>query len=326
MASNGNVAVTDAKEVTNKVALSPAEIDVALRRFVDGFASPPRSPVFHWPSEHGLEYEDVTFLATDGVPLDAWFIPAPGSNKVIIANHPLGFSRSGIPTQFEPWHAIWAPSGNGFEVDLVPDYKILHDAGYNVLTYDFRNHGLSSAGNGGVVTHGFTEKRDVVGSLHYIRTRPDTQDMIIGLFSRCWGGVSTLAAMAAFPEEFDGVRCLVTCQPITPRYIAQRRLEVLGISDRLDDFNQLLRLHTSIGLEQRVPQEWAKSVRMPTFIYQVHEDTLTEPEDVQAMYDNIPVAEKKLQWIEGTKARWDGYLEFQRRPEPMLGWFDMYMT
>jgi hypothetical protein len=138
--------------------------------------------------------------------------------------------------------------------------------------------------------------------------------------------VSTLAALAAFPEEFDGVRCLVTCQPITPRYIAQRRLEVLGISDRLDEFNQLLRLRTGIGLEKRIPQEWAKSVRMPTYIYQVHDDTLTEPEDVQAMYDNIPVAEKQLQWIEGTKARWDGYLEFQRRPEPMLGWFEKYMS
>ena len=100
---------------------------------------------------------------------------------------------------------------------------------------------------------------------------------------------------------------------------------MLGISDRLDEFNQLLRLRTSVGLEQRVPQEWAKTVRIPTFIYQVHDDTLTEPEDVQAMYDNIPVAEKKLQWIEGTKARWDGYLEFQRRPEPMLEWFDKYM-
>ena len=53
------------------------------------------------------------------------------------------------------------------EVDLVPDYKILHDAGYNVLAYDLRNHGLSSAANGGVVTHGFTESRDVVGSLEY---------------------------------------------------------------------------------------------------------------------------------------------------------------
>jgi hypothetical protein len=207
----------------------------------------------------------------------------------------------------------------------VPDYKILHDAGYNILAYDLRKHGLSSAANGGVVTHGFTESRDVVGSLEYARTRPDTRDMLIGLFSRCMGGVSTFAAMTRFPAAFDGVRCLVSPQPITPRYIAQRRLAVIGLGDRLDDFNILLRLRTSIGLERRIPQEWAKNVRVPTFLYQVRGDTLTDPSDVQTMYDNIPVADKKLQWIEGTTARWDGYLEFQRRPEPMLEWFDQHM-
>jgi pimeloyl-ACP methyl ester carboxylesterase len=260
------------------------------------------------------------------VPIEAWFIPAPTSSKLIIANHPLGFSRSGIPTQLEPWHAVWAPTGNGFEVDLVPDYKILHDAGYNILTYDLRNHGLSSAANGGIVTHGFTESRDVVGSLQYARTRTDTRDMTIGLFSRCMGAVATLAAMTRSPEEFDGVRCLVAPQPITPRYIAERRLAAIGLGDRLDDFNTLLRLRTSVGLEQRVPQEWAKNVRVPTFLYQVRGDTLTEPSDVQTMFDNIPVADKKLQWIEGTTARWDGYLEFQRRPQPMLEWFAEHMS
>ena len=35
------------------------------------------------------------------------------------------------------------------------------------------------------------------------------------------------------------------------------------------------------------------------------------------MDDNIPMAGKKLQWIEGTTARWDGYMEFQRRPDPL---------
>ena len=50
-------------------------------------------------------------------------------------------------------------------------------------------------------------------------------------------------------------------------------------------------------------------------------DILTDPSDVQAMFDNIPVADKKLQWIHGTTRRWDGYLEFQRHPEPMLGWY-----
>lgn len=313
-------------DVQDKSHSSQAQRDEALRRFVDGFSSPPRSPVLHWPFEHDLEYEDVTFLAHDGVPIEAWFIPAPGSRKLIIANHPLGFTRSGIPTHLEPWHAAWAPSGNGFEVDLVPDYKILHDAGYNVLAYDLRNHGLSSAANGGFITHGFTESRDVIGSLEYARTRPDTRDMIIGLFSRCMGGVSTFAAMTRFPAAFDGVRCLVSPQPITPRYIAQRRLAVIGLGDQLDQFNILLRLRTSIGLERRIPQEWAKNVRVPTFLYQVRGDTLTDPSDVQTMYDNIPMVDKKLQWIEATTARWDGYLEFQRRPKPMLEWFDQHMS
>jgi hypothetical protein len=306
----------------------PAQIqdDEALERFADGFSSPRRSPVLHWPSEQGLEYEDVTFPALDGVPLEGWFIPAPGSGKLVIANHPLGFSRSGIPTHLQPWHADWAPSGNGFDVDLVPDYKILHDAGYNVLAYDLRNHGLSSAANGGVVTHGFTEGRDVAGSLEYARTRPGTRGMVIGLFSRCMGAVSTFAAMTRFPAAFDGVRCLVSPQPVTPRFIAERRLAVMGLGGRLDDFNTLLRLRTSIGLERRIPQEWARSVRVPTFLYQVRGDTLTDSSDVQAMFDNIPVTDKKLQWIEGTTARWDGYLEFQRRPQPMLDWFARHMS
>ena len=65
---------------------------------------------------------------------------------------------------------------------------------------------------------------------------------------------------------------------------------------------------------------------MPAFLYQVRRDSVTDPSHVQAMYDNIPVAEKKLEWIEGTTARFDGYLEFQRRPQPMLDWFAQYMS
>jgi pimeloyl-ACP methyl ester carboxylesterase len=207
----------------------------------------------------------------------------------------------------------------------VPDYKILHDAGYNVLAYDLRNHGLSSAANGGVCTSGITESRDVVGSLEYARTRPDTRDMVIGLFSRCMGGSSTFCAMMRWPVSFDGVRCLVSPQPVTTRLIVEHRLAVMGLRDRLDDFNTLVRLRTSVGLEQRIPQEWARSVRVPTFLYQVRGDILTDPSDVQAMFDNIPAAEKKLQWIEGSTARWDGYMEFQRRPQPMLDWFAQHM-
>jgi hypothetical protein len=31
-----------------------------------------------------------------------------------------------------------------------------------------------------------------------------------------------------------------------------------GLGDRLDDFNTLVRLRTSVGLERRIPQEWGQ--------------------------------------------------------------------
>jgi hypothetical protein len=308
------------------VNLTDEQIDEVLQAMVDSFGQQLRSPVLHWPSELDLDYEDVTFQAVDGVPLEGWFIPAMGSGKLVIANHPMGFSRSGIPTQREPWRSVWQASGNDFEVNLVPDYKILHDAGYNILAYDLRNSGLSSAANGGIASSGIFEARDVLGSLRYVRQRVDTRHMTIGLFSRCMGCSATFYAMAADPGTFDGVRCLVGPQPVTARTILTRRLAAAGVpQDRVDDLDQRLVLRTGIGLARRVPQEWARRVCVPTFLYQVRADLLTEPCDVQAMFDNIPVADKTLQWIDGTTARWDGYLEFQRRPQPMLEWFDSHM-
>ena len=54
---------------------------------------------------------------------------------------------------------------------------------------------------------------------------------------------------------------------------------------------------------------WAKSCAVHTFWYQVRRDLLTDPSDIQAMYDNLPARHKQLHWIENTTARWDGYLE-----------------
>jgi len=105
-----------------------------------------------------------------------------------------------------------------------------------------------------------------------------------------------------------------------------RRLALAGVpADRIDDLERRIVLRTGIGFARRAPREWARSVCVPTLLYQVHDDVLTTPSDVQAMFDNIPVADKELHWILGTTARWDGYLEFQRRPEPMLAWFGAHM-
>jgi hypothetical protein len=313
--------------ISRAAGLTTDQVDRILNQMADSFGQQLRSPIWHSPSEESLDYEDVTFPSSDGVPLEGWFIPAVGSNKLIIANHPMGFSRSGIPTHLEPWRSIWSASGNDFEVNFVPDYKILHDAGYNVLAYDLRNFGQSGAANGGISSSGIFESRDVIGSLKYVRSREDTRSMTVSLFSRCLGCSSTFRAMADDPEAFRDVRCLVGPQPVTMKTIVERRLAMLGVpTDGIEDLERRIMLRTGIGFGQRVPVEWAKHVCVPTFLYQVHDDVLTLPDDVQTMFDNIPVADKKLQWITGTSARWDGYLEFQRRPAPMLEWFEEHMS
>ncbi|MFI0424710.1 hypothetical protein [Spongiactinospora sp. 9N601] len=75
------------------------------------------------------------------------------------------------------------------EINFIPDHRILHEAGFNVLAYDLRSHGHSGEGN--------------VGSLKYARDRRDTRDMAVGPFGRCLGGHP--AAFAAY-EKRRGAR------------------------------------------------------------------------------------------------------------------------
>ncbi len=85
-------------------------MDEMLQQIANGFAKQLRSPIMHKPSEVGLEYEEVTFPSLDGTTLDGWFIPAAGSNKIVICNHPMGFLRSRLPTQLDPGRALGLPA------------------------------------------------------------------------------------------------------------------------------------------------------------------------------------------------------------------------
>jgi esterase/lipase len=105
-----------------------------------------------------------------------------------------------------------------------------------------------------------------------------------------------------------------------------KTLEGAGIDLKyMKDLDSLMKRSTSIGLAERAVIPKMKHVRTPTFIYQVRDDVLTTPDDVQTIYDTIPIEEKKLLWIEGTTSRWKGYTYFQEHPEPMLEWFAKYM-
>ncbi|KAK5324442.1 hypothetical protein LTR70_002889 [Exophiala xenobiotica] len=292
---------------------SETEIQNILDRYAAGLKFSARAPIIHQPSEAGLKYEEIFFPSYDGVPLEGWFIPCHNSTKLIICNHPSGFTRAGHPSHLEPWRSIFAATGNTIEVNFVPDYRILHDAGYNVLTYDLRNFGQSGPANSGLLSGGKFEARDVIGSIIYARSRPDTEDMTIGLLSRCLGFTASLWAMHLFPKFFEdgNVRCLAGPQPISAISAMERNFERDGVPiKKMEQVDKVCRVTTSFGIHELGPRQPAKSTSLPTFVYQVRDDAWTKPEDVQIIFDNMPVSEKKLHWIEGSTRRWDGYLFF----------------
>ncbi|WP_202486582.1 hypothetical protein [Streptomyces sp. SID4985] len=145
-----------------------------LDMWVTGTTAGLRAPLLHRPGEVGLPYEDVSFPSMDGVPLDGWFIPAD-SDRLVVHNHFLPGNRCGYPGQLPQFGGL-----GGFEVNFLPEFKALHDAGYNILAYDLRNFGLSGAANGDTVGIGLLEYRDVVGSVRYAKSRPDTAAMDTG--------------------------------------------------------------------------------------------------------------------------------------------------
>lgn len=316
--------------VNHTPATASAPLDEApeatLEAMAHGFAHTFRSPLLRTPAEAGLQFDDVAFASTDGTALEGWFIPCEGSDKLIICAHPLSFSRYGFPAHIEPWTSAFGSGlGNDFEVSFIPDYKVLHDNGYNVLAYDFRNFGLSAAANGGLQSNSRFEARDVLGSLAYVRSRPDLAHMTVGLFSRCLGANATFKAMQLEPDAFEGVRCLVAPLLLTPFVILQRNLERAGLAEHADEVNRRQQLMTSVSMTDGAPVEWAPSVTLPTLTYGVHDDALTRPSDLESIYAAIGAQEKSMFWIRDTVARWDGYLYFQRHPERILEWFETYM-
>jgi uncharacterized protein len=284
------------------------------------FARSIRTPVLRRPDEFGMDYEDVFFPSMDGTSLEGWFIPAD-SDKLVIANHPMPCNRYGFPGHLAPWDKLFG----GFEVNFIHDYRHLHDAGYNVLAYDLRNHGKSAAANGGIVGIGQLEYRDVIGSIRYVKGRSDLTLMTLGLLSRCLGANSTIIAMARHPEYFADFKAMVAVQPVSVRPFVETAAENAGIADGPSLFDASIRKLTGFTLDELSPIPYAKHVHVATLVAQVHRDSTTKPEDVQRIYDNISAKDKRLFWIEGTTRRFDGYNYFGEKPELMLEWFDSHM-
>jgi fermentation-respiration switch protein FrsA (DUF1100 family) len=121
-------------------------------------------------------YEQVSFNSTDGIPLSAWWIPAPH-----------GESMSTV---------ILCPGGDkASQLSLV---KRLRPAGYNVLVFDFRGNGDSG---GQLCSYGDLERRDVLGAMRWLRqAHPRACRKVTGIGVSIGGAALIAAAADPSPE------------------------------------------------------------------------------------------------------------------------------
>jgi dipeptidyl aminopeptidase/acylaminoacyl peptidase len=127
---------------------------------------------FHSPAEYGLEFEEITFKAADGLQLKGCWIPVPGSERAVIILHGHGGSLD--------WDIHRTPA--------------LNTAGFNVFLFDFRAHGRSQ---GRLATFGYLERQDVLGAVEFLQQRSVKR---IGLLGFSYGGVASMLAAPICPD------------------------------------------------------------------------------------------------------------------------------
>jgi esterase/lipase len=291
-----------------------------LTMLAQGLSMPPRTPILRTPEEYDMAYEEVAFETTDGILIKGWFIPAQSSDKYIISNHFSPGNRYGFAGHLEG-----LGYAGGFEVNFLPRYKALHDAGYNILAYDLRSHGESGDGENKISGVGYYEWQEVLASIEYVKSRNASAQ--IGLSSMCMGANATINAMEQKPEMFKDIKCLLCIAPLKGQTTIERQSEQMGIdpSEAVQVFEPIYNGITGLTVEDHNIIPKFKNVHIPTFFFQVRDDSNSRWTDVQEMFDNTPVEDKKIVFMEGTPLRFKGYNYFSEQPEEMVEWFDTHM-
>ncbi|MDQ5829082.1 MAG: alpha/beta hydrolase, partial [Actinomycetota bacterium] len=145
-------------------------------------SAPAHQPVERTPADVGLDYQEVAFRSTDGIPLKAWWIGRGGSSRAALLVHGFGGDKS--------------------DPHIVETARVYHREGFNVLMLDLRANGESE---GERVTLGYQEVRDVRGALSWLEGRGFDPPSVV-LHGWSMGGATVVRAapgsgVAAVVEE-----------------------------------------------------------------------------------------------------------------------------
>jgi uncharacterized protein len=133
---------------------------------------PPCSTVSTTPGDFGLSFDDISFHASAGGTVRAFFVSGTNGATIII-----------IPT---------TRGGRGDRLHLA---NLFAQNGYSVLTYESRR-----CADMGPISLGYKEVSEVGDALAYLRTRSDVDPNRIGVTGFSSAGATAIMATARYPE------------------------------------------------------------------------------------------------------------------------------
>lgn len=135
------------------------------------------------PADYQLEYEDVEFQSRlDHITLRGWWVPSDiPTTKTIITAHGYTDERS-------------QKTINGLRI-----VRSLHEKGYNVLMFDFRNSGKSGGRRTGI---GFYEQHDLFSAVDYVTNERKQSEIVLLGWSM---GAATCLLVGSIHPQIKGV-------------------------------------------------------------------------------------------------------------------------
>ncbi len=252
------------------------------------------------PANYGLPRQEVRFNARDGVALGGWWMPAENARGTLIV----------------------CPGLNGSADKDVPQTVPLHQAGFNVLLFDWRAHGRSK---GELVTFGALEQADLFGALDYVQREHGAEHVgVLGLSM----GAGVALMIAAQDERIaalvvDGV--YPTLKGMAVSYLRTRgvpRRVGRALSGMVLLMGSLRAGHWLLDVQ---PRRYARRVHVPTLFIHAEHDEFASARDVENMRATMD-APAEL-WIAPDCAHREA---FQRHEEAynrrVVAWFAEHLS
>jgi uncharacterized protein len=126
------------------------------------------------PADRGLAYTDVTFRASDGAQLSAWYIPS--------ANHAA---------------MVTVPGSGSNRVATLSQAVVLARHGYGVLMMDPRGQGRSG---GRAMDAGWYGESDITGAVTFLQKQAGISSTKIGVLGLSMGGEEAIGASGVDPR------------------------------------------------------------------------------------------------------------------------------